>query len=112
MDPFPEEVLACFEGMREDNTVYVTMNGPSEFTVRGSLRGWSIEGRLGGMSVAEGVLVVNGRYDEATDEVVEPFFAGIKARCKWVRFGLSSHTPFLEETEGFVKALGEFLKGE
>ena len=31
-----------------------------------------------------GVLIVNGEYDTAQDEVVRPFFTRIQARLKWV----------------------------
>ena len=44
--------------------VYNTMNGPSEFTVTGTLRTWDIMDRLGEISVP--ALLVGGRYDECT----------------------------------------------
>jgi len=44
--------------------VYNTMNGPSEFTVTGTLRAWDIMDRLGEITVP--TLLVGGRFDECT----------------------------------------------
>jgi proline-specific peptidase len=44
--------------------VYNTMNGPSEFTVTGTLKTWDIMDRLGEIAVP--TLLVGGRYDECT----------------------------------------------
>ena len=40
------------------------MNGPSEFTVTGTLKTWDIMDRLGEIAVP--TLLVGGRYDECT----------------------------------------------
>lgn len=112
VDPFPPEIEASLAGIAEDNTVYATMNGPSEFTVIGTVKNWDYTDKLKTITnevVPGGVLLINGHFDEAQDEVVWPFFNHIAARTKWITFALSSHTPFLEETEAYIKALGEFL---
>jgi len=62
--PFPDALQRTFDQLAEDPTVYHTMNGPSEFHVIGSLRGWDITPRLGGIDVP--VLVISGEHDEAT----------------------------------------------
>jgi pimeloyl-ACP methyl ester carboxylesterase len=56
-------------------------------------------------------LLVNRRYDEAQDEVMEPFFKSI-SKVKWVRFAESSHMPQLKETDEFLKVLANFLLAE
>lgn len=56
-------------------------------------------------------LLINGRYDEAQDEVVEPFFKGIE-KVKWVRFAESSHMPHMEEPEEYLKVVRDFLELE
>lgn len=53
-------------------------------------------------------LLINGRYDEARDEVMEPFFRLIE-KVKWVRFADSSHMPHFEEKDEFLKVVGDFL---
>ncbi|HEY4908031.1 MAG TPA: proline iminopeptidase-family hydrolase, partial [Methylomirabilota bacterium] len=44
--PFPDGLQRSFAQMGEDPTVYHTMNGPSEFHVIGTLKGWDITSRL------------------------------------------------------------------
>lgn len=110
--PFPEELQASFKQVAEDNTVYETMNGPSEFYVIGNLKHWDITQELKKITqqtAPGGVLVVNGFFDEAQDECVRPYFTEPSAKVKWIRYALSSHCPQLEETERFITDLGHFL---
>ncbi|KAK7435528.1 hypothetical protein VKT23_019650 [Stygiomarasmius scandens] len=94
------------EKMEQDSTVYLTMNGPSEFFITGSLKDWSILDELHLISVP--TLLTNGRKDEAQDSTVMPFFKGIP-KVKWVTFEKSSHTPHLEETDRFLQVVENFL---
>ena len=64
-DPFPKDVQDSLRWLEEDDTVYFTMNGPSEFTVVGSLKKWSVVEEVRKIQVP--VLVLNGEYDEARD---------------------------------------------
>uniref|UniRef100_A0A0W0FXG6 Putative proline iminopeptidase n=1 Tax=Moniliophthora roreri TaxID=221103 RepID=A0A0W0FXG6_MONRR len=90
MDPMPAEVTAGFAEIEKDPTVYLTMNGPSEFHITGLLANWSI-------------------VDE--DETMRPFFEKIN-RVKWVKFAESSHMAHHEERERCMEELGLFLKDE
>jgi len=106
--PFPPELLASFKVIAEDSTVYSTINGPAGFTLTGSLAQWSVLKRLQEITrekVPGGVLLLNGYFDEAQDTCVQPFFERVEAKVKWVQFGLSSHMPWLEETERFLKVV-------
>ncbi|OCL06054.1 proline iminopeptidase [Glonium stellatum] len=105
--PMPEEVVAMFDNIKMDPTVYHTMNGPSEFYVTGSLKDWAIVERLHKINAP--TLLINGRYDEATDEVVEPYFEKV-GKAKWVTFTESSHMPHLEERDRFIDVISRFLK--
>jgi L-proline amide hydrolase len=104
--PWPDEVARTFRAIDEDPTVYMTMNGPSEFHVIGTLKTWSIIDRLDRIQVP--TLLISGRYDEATPAVVQPFADGIKD-VRWEIFENSSHMPHVEETERCLKVVGEFL---
>jgi L-proline amide hydrolase len=106
LQPMPPEVVATFEAMDADPTVYQTMNGPSEFHVIGSLRGWSIVDRVGAIDVP--TLLVSGRYDEATTETVRPFYEGIPD-VRWSVFAESSHMPHVEEADRFHTVVNGFL---
>jgi L-proline amide hydrolase len=104
--PWPDEVARTFKAIDDDPTVYMTMNGPSEFHVVGNLKTWSIIDRLDDIRVP--TLLISGRYDEATPAVVQPFADRIKD-VRWEIFDNSSHMPHVEETERCLKVVGDFL---
>jgi L-proline amide hydrolase len=104
--PWPEEVARTFAAMDEDPTVYHTMNGPSEFHVIGTLKGWSIIDRLDLIAVP--TLLISGRYDEATPEVVQPYADRIPD-VRWEVFENSSHMPHVEEKDAVLATVAAFL---
>jgi L-proline amide hydrolase len=104
LDPEPEVVGRA--RAKFGKPVYETMWGPNEFTVTGTLKDWDVTGRLGEIRVP--TLITSGRHDECTPALVEPLHAGV-AGSEWVLFGESSHTPYLEEAERFLRVVGEFL---
>jgi proline-specific peptidase len=106
VDPFPECVNRTFEKLGQNQEVYHTMNGPSEFHVIGALKDWNIVSRLAEIRVP--TLVIGGRYDEATPAITETVHRGITG-SEWVIFENSSHLPHVEETERYLQVLGEFL---
>ncbi|PNS20833.1 hypothetical protein CAC42_2764 [Sphaceloma murrayae] len=108
VQPFPDEFNETMENLHDDDTVYYTMNGPSEFHVIGNLKTWDIRPELAKIEVP--TLLINGKFDEAQDVTMAPFFKGITSPVKWVRFAESSHMPHLEETEDFVIAVTNFLE--
>lgn len=107
--PHPAEVQRTFEALEEDSTVYGHMNGPNEFHVIGTLRDWSVVERL--HLVQAPTLVINGRYDEATDECVRPYSDNIPGARRH-RFEESSHMPHVEERELYMSVVGAFLDGD
>jgi len=106
VQPYPADYLVAAESMKKDPTVQWTMNGHSEFFVTGTLKNWSVVDDLHKIKVP--TLVLNGAYDEAQDECVEPFVKLIPD-VKWVRFEGSSHFPQWEERELYVKTVGDWL---
>ena len=104
--PHPPEVAATFAALEADPTVYLAMNGPTEFHVTGTLRGWTIVDRLD--RVAAPTLVVSGAHDEATAACVRPFTERIPDVRQHV-FADSSHMPHVEEREAFLELVGAFL---
>ncbi|KZT61026.1 prolyl aminopeptidase [Calocera cornea HHB12733] len=104
--PLPVEFTCSLSLLEEDPTVYTIMAGHSEITIQGTLKHWDITPRLG--EITAPTLVLNGRYDEASDPVVQPLVDGIP-RAKWVQFAHSSHTPFLEERERYAEVVGGWL---
>jgi len=104
--PQPPYVVASFEQLSADPTVYHTMNGPSEFHVIGSLKTWDIRKDLGKISIP--TLLVSGQYDEATPAMVEEINKLIPG-SKWELFPESSHMPHVEEPARFKRIVSEFL---
>jgi L-proline amide hydrolase len=104
--PMPPEVKRTFDAIDQDPTVYHTMNGPNEFHVIGTMKDWSIVGRLGTINVP--VLLISGRYDEATEACVQPYADEIPD-VRWTIFEQSSHMPHVEEREACMAVVGAFL---
>ncbi|KAH8898532.1 proline-specific peptidase [Thozetella sp. PMI_491] len=107
LNPMPAELLAVFAHLKEDPTSYNTMQGPSEFIVKGSLKDW--EGFRDAHNIEVETLLLNGRYDEMTDACIEPWFTNI-AKVKWVTLEESSHVCHWEQRERFIQLCGSFLK--
>ncbi|MCB9948464.1 MAG: proline iminopeptidase-family hydrolase [Rhodospirillaceae bacterium] len=104
--PNPPEVTRTFDAIDADPTVYHTMNGPNEFHVIGTMKDWSIRGRLGAIAVP--VLLISGRFDEATPACVQPFADEIPD-VRWTIFEASSHMPHVEEREACMATVASFL---
>jgi L-proline amide hydrolase len=105
IDPKPEWVKEAFKKL-DDNEIYLTMWGPSEFCVTGTLKDWDITKRLGEIHIP--ALVLCGRYDEATPALAETIQRGIPG-SELVIFEKSAHFPHIEETERYLQVLDEFL---
>lgn len=88
--------------------VYRTMWGPNEWTIEGKLAGWDVRDRLGEISVP--VMLAAGRHDMCTPRVLEQLRAGWPD-APTVIFEQSSHTPYLEEPDAYMDAVGSFLDG-
>lgn len=106
LSPWPDEVKRTFAAMDADPTVYHAMNGPTEFHVIGSMKNWTIIDRL--HRVRAPTLLISGRYDEATPEVVQPFMDNITG-AQWVIFESSSHMPHVEERQLCMNTVSDFL---
>ena len=104
--PQPPYVVASFEQLAADPTVYHTMNGPSEFHVIGSLKHWDIRPQL--KEIKTPTLLVSGQYDEATPAMVKEI-NGLIPGSKWELFAESSHMPHVEEPAKFKRVVAEFL---
>jgi L-proline amide hydrolase len=104
--PQPPYVVASFDQLAADPTVYHTMNGPSEFHVIGSLKHWDIRPQL--KEIQTPTLLVSGQYDEATPAMVKEI-NGLIPGSKWELFAESSHMPHVEEPDKFKRVVAEFL---
>ena len=87
-------------------SVYNTMNGPSEFTVTGTLKSWDVMDRLGEIGVP--TLLVGGRYDECRPAHLAEMHARIPGSQLQI-IEDASHLCFAEQPEAFGAIVNAFL---
>jgi len=104
--PFPAFVQRSFAGIAEHPDVYMTMQGPNEFVITGTLRTWDITGRLEEIDVP--TLITAGGHDEFTPFQAAALHAGI-AGSELVSFEDASHMQFVEEPERYRELVAGFL---
>lgn len=105
-NPFPDNVMTMLHNIEADDTVYFSMNGPSEFRVIGNLKTWDVIDRLDKIRVP--TLILNGEFDEARAVCVEPYKQGIKG-SEWVTIEGTSHMGFVEELEKYCDLVVEWF---
>lgn len=104
---YPDYVQRSFQFLAEHGEVYRYMNGPSEFHVVGTLRGWDVTGRLREIGVP--TLVVTGEHDEATPAINQTVSGGIPG-AESVIYPGCSHLAHAEDPEGYCRLLADFLR--
>jgi len=87
--------------------VYLTMNGPNEFTVIGNIRYWDVTEKLSAIHVP--TLVLTGEYDEVSPKVGRAMHKRIR-NSGLVVFPGCSHTPFWEKRKAFIATWARFLE--
>jgi pimeloyl-ACP methyl ester carboxylesterase len=109
LSPWPAEFTACMAALAEDDTVGSTLG---LLMLKQDIR--AEIGLLSAEVVLGGILIFNGKYDQAMDEVVRPFYELLPHGVgrEWVCFGRSGHMAVLEETEEVVRVVGRFLGRE
>jgi len=106
VDPFPDCVQRTFAGVAEHPDVYMTMQGPNEFVITGTLKTWDITDRLGEIDVP--TLVVTGEHDEATPAINRTVSEGIPGAESLILAGCS-HMAHVEQTEDYLALLDRFF---
>jgi L-proline amide hydrolase len=106
-DPWPDAVVRSFDAMESDPTVYGTMNGPTEFTVVGTIRDFDITDRLPEIEVP--VLLVSGEHDEVRPHLTAAMHERLR-RGERVVLEDSSHMPHIEEPDRFLAVVRDFLE--
>jgi proline-specific peptidase len=104
LSPWPDGLERSFAAAGYD--VYNTMNGPSEFTVTGTLKTWDVMDRLG--EIQTPALLVGGRYDECRPAHLEEMHRRI-AGSQLAIIEDASHLCFAEQPEEFTALVNSFL---
>ena len=102
--PIPPHVQRA---MDQTGQVYLTMNGPTEFHVTGTIKDWDRTHRLSEIHVP--TLITSGRYDESPPPLNEVLHKGI-AGSEWVIFEQSSHMAHVEERELYLAMVKAFIE--
>jgi proline iminopeptidase len=106
LENWPEDILRSLE-YGEKRRVYPIMNGPNEFTITGTIKGWDITDKLHAIGVP--TLITCGRYDEVTPNVAKLIHDNIE-NSKLVIFENSSHLAMWEEPDLYLKTVEDFMK--
>jgi proline-specific peptidase len=104
MSPWPPGLERSFA--EAGYPVYNTMNGPSEFTVTGSLKTWDIMDRLA--EIEPPTLLVGGRHDECRPSHLEEMHRRIP-NSELAIIEDASHLCFAEQPAHFNPVINTFL---
>ncbi|WP_026694237.1 proline iminopeptidase-family hydrolase [Peribacillus kribbensis] len=104
LDPWPGVMQKATK--LSNSEIYQTMWGPSEFCVTGNLKEFNCVEDLHKIHVPS--LFMCGRYDEAVPETTLHYSRQIQG-AEFHVFEESSHTPYLEQTDEYLKVVGEFI---
>lgn len=104
-EPWPDCLNRAIAGM--SLPVYQAMWGPSEFLIRGSLRGYERVDRLA--EVAVPTLFTCGRWDEATPTATARYAQALPG-AELVVFEDAAHEHHLEQPETYLAVVGDFLR--
>lgn len=105
MDPWPIQVQNGFERLNEQ--VYNVMQGPTEFTITGSLKNWSIRDRLKNIKVP--TLILGAKYDSMNPKIIQDMtkrFPNAEAHiCP-----NGGHLSIFDDQEDYFNAINAFIE--
>lgn len=104
--PWPKYLEDAFSQLNMD--VYLTMWGPSEFTITGTLKNYDLLPKLN--KIKQPVLLTCGDYDEAGVKTVKDYQMAFQNASMAV-LPNSSHTHHLEKPDLFLQIVRNFIKG-
>jgi proline-specific peptidase len=87
--------------------VYNYMQGPSEFTITGTLKSYDATTTLKDISVP--TLFVVGQYDEATPETAK-YFQSLVPRAELTIVENAAHLAMIDQPDHYVQTLRDFLR--
>ncbi|MFA6275706.1 MAG: proline iminopeptidase-family hydrolase [Pedobacter sp.] len=106
LDQWPEPINRSFSKMNQ--SLYVTMQGPSEFGVSGKLLKWDIKDQLKNITIP--ALSIGAQYDTMDPKHMEwmatAFKNGSYLYCK-----NGSHMSLYDDQQTYMKGIIKFMKG-
>src|SRR5262249_20028114 len=105
--PWPEYVQRALSPEKMGQQVYVHMNGPSEFSITGTLKTYERVDRL--KEITTPTLFICGRYDEATPAATEYYHRNAPG-SEFEVIENASHLSWTEQPAAFIRTVGEFVR--
>ena len=106
LDPRPDYITEGAAAFGE--ALYLAMNGPSEFTVRGSLHDYEREDQLHRIEVP--TLITCGEFDGASPQACR-HYASLMPDAEVAVVAGASHFTFVEKPEEYLDIVRRFLAG-
>jgi proline-specific peptidase len=106
LETWPDSLMRTGANL-DGNQVYLTMNGPNEFTPIGNLQHWDRSDSLANIVVS--TLITCGRFDEVSPNCAATLDAGIP-NSRSVVFEQSAHVAHVEERKLYMQVVGDFLQ--
>lgn len=107
LNPWPDFVQRALSPEKMGTDVYLYMNGPSEFSVTGTLRDYDGVDRL--KEINTPTLFICGRYDEATPAAIE-FYHRNMPGSEFAVIENASHLSHAEQPVVFNRLVRDFLQ--
>jgi len=105
VDQWPEPVNRSFSKINE--SLYVTMQGPSEFGVSGKLVNWDIKARLPEIKVP--TLTIGGKFDTMDPEHMKWMSTQVK-QGRYLYCPTGSHLSMYDDQKDYFPGLIKFIK--
>lgn len=106
LDPKPQVLLDS--DAQAGAQTYLTMWGPNEFTLLGTLANYDGSEKLALLDLP--VIITCGRFDEGTPEASEHYLSSLHQETSLVVFEESAHFPHVEERDKYLDFLTSFLQ--
>lgn len=105
LDPWPEPLLRALG--RLNNDLYVTMQGPSEFGLRGKLLSWDVKPQLAGLTIP--VLSIGAKYDSMDPEAMK-WLAHTVKNGSYLYCPNGSHMSLYDDQQVYMNGIIRFIK--
>lgn len=102
---WPEPLTRAFG--RSNQPYYLSMQGPSEFGIIGSLKNWDITGRLPQIKVP--TLMIGAKFDEIDPKHMQ-WMSGQVAKGQYLYCASGSHLSMYDQQQFYMKGIVDFLK--
>jgi proline iminopeptidase len=105
LDQWPEPVTRSFS--KTNQSLYVTMQGPSEFGISGKLLNWDVKAELPNIKTA--TLTIGGQFDTMDPEHMKWMSTQVQ-NGQYLYCAYGSHMSMYDDQQTYMQGLIKFLK--